>query len=382
MKKLFGKTVNITEPVLGQVKRKGKIFDIWSNNIIATSSPPKYLINAKLVITDSDDPETISKIKYPLIYGVENIGLLNDGDILLVERSGLINVLYNNKVNDNCLLITNKCNCDCIMCPQAKSDYENTGLNIKIIKMMSKDTKYLGLTGGEPTLLKDDLLKIIAECKKQLPATSIALLTNGILLEDFSYVKEIMAINHPNIIFQIPIYSDIPNIHNIIIARDGFYKTIKGIYNLALFNQKIEIRNVIQRINHRRLAEYANYIYRNFPFVINIALMAIELEGKANINIDDLWVDPADYMEGLEKAVIFLHRASLNVSIYNHQLCLLPRKLWPFAHKSISSWKNIYLDTCKDCGFMDECGGFFQSVDIKQSKCIKPLLKDHVDTCK
>ena len=32
--------------------------------------------------------------------------------------------------------------------------------------------------------------------------------------------------------------------------------------------------------------------------------------------------------------------------IYNHQLCLIDRGLWPFAVKSISDWKNEYHPEC------------------------------------
>ena len=32
--------------------------------------------------------------------------------------------------------------------------------------------------------------------------------------------------------------------------------------------------------------------------------------------------------------------------IYNHQLCLIDRRVWPFAVKSISDWKNEYHPEC------------------------------------
>ena len=51
----------------------------------------------------------------------------------------------------------------------------------------------------------------------------------------------------------------------------------------------------------------------------------------------------------------------MNVSIYNHQLCLLRRPLWRFARKSISDFKNIYLETCQECAVLEECGGLFKS---------------------
>ena len=65
--------------------------------------------------------------------------------------------------------------------------------------------------------------------------------------------------------------------------------------------------------------------------------------------------------------------AGINVSVYNHQLCTIPRTLWPFAVKSISDWKNIYLPECEGCGVRDFCGGFFQSAAKRHSAHIRPL---------
>jgi len=65
----------------------------------------------------------------------------------------------------------------------------------------------------------------------------------------------------------------------------------------------------------------------------------------------------------------------MNVSIYNAQLCVLPKTLWKYARKSISSWKNIYLNECSLCDYREECGGLFASSLDKHSKYIKPLKK-------
>ena len=45
--------------------------------------------------------------------------------------------------------------------------------------------------------------------------------------------------------------------------------------------------------------------------------------------------------------------------IYNHQLCVLDQQLWPYAVRSISDWKNDYLDICRRCAVQDRCGGVF-----------------------
>ena len=89
--------------------------------------------------------------------------------------------------------------------------------------------------------------------------------------------------------------------------------------------------------------------------------------------MDKLWIDPADYQELLTEAVTFLRRCGMTVSIYNHQLCVLKQQLWKYAKKSISDWKNIYLDECQTCSVREECGGFFTWATKLHSAHIRPL---------
>jgi hypothetical protein len=88
--------------------------------------------------------------------------------------------------------------------------------------------------------------------------------------------------------------------------------------------------------------------------------MGLENIGYAPRNMNTLWIDPYDYQDELEKTVEFLSTRGLEVSIYNHQLCVLRKSLWKYARKSISDWKNIYIDECEQCGLRDQCGGFFK----------------------
>src|SRR5260370_18677020 len=102
---------------------------------------------------------------------------------------------------------------------------------------------------------------------------------------------------------------------------------------------------------------------RNFPFVVHVALMGLEPTGYTPRNKEQLWIDPVDYQDKLEAAVEILATRGMNVSIYNSQLCLLRPSLWKFARKSISDWKNVYLQECQACNVMEQCGGLFQSAE-------------------
>jgi His-Xaa-Ser system radical SAM maturase HxsC len=172
----------------------------------------------------------------------------------------------------------------------------------------------------------------------------------------------------------IPLYSDIDHRHDYVVQAFGAYdQTIAGYYNLAQAGVRLEVRVVLHRQTYRRLPRLAEFIVRNLPFAEHVAFMGLEMFGFATKNVETLWIDPVDYHEQLEVAVRTLALGQMNVSIYNHQLCVLPQSLWPFAVRSISDWKNVYLDVCSTCGVRDRCGGLFQSGTKRHSDHIRPL---------
>ena len=172
----------------------------------------------------------------------------------------------------------------------------------------------------------------------------------------------------------IPIYSASSQVHDYIVQADGaFDGTIRGILNLKTYGQQVEIRVVIHRQNYAHLPALAEFIARNLTFVDHVALMGLEMTGFAKANIDDLWIDPADYKQELYAAASLLNDFGLRTSIYNHQLCTIDRRIWTLAVKSISDWKNEYRPECSGCTVQERCGGFFATGRLRQSKYIKPI---------
>src|SRR6185436_8961545 len=191
---------------------------------------------------------------------------------------------------------------------------------MEAIPLMHPDTPQLGITGGEPTLLGDDLLRIIRACKNYLPATYLHMLSNGRLFSYLTLCQAITQIGHPNFMIGIPVYSDVGYEHDFVVQAGGvFDQTIHGIMNLKRCGQRIEIRVVLHRHTIGRLPQLAQFIARNLPFVDHVALMGLELMGYTRMNLDALWVDPVDYQEALRSAVSTLDANRINVSIYNHQ---------------------------------------------------------------
>ncbi|MEK1925056.1 MAG: hypothetical protein AAAB11_06365 [Rhizobium giardinii] len=63
----------------------------------------------------------------------------------------------------------------------------------------------------------------------------------------------------------------------------------------------------------------------------------------------------------------------MNVSVYNHQLCVLDKSIHRYAKQSISDWKNEYVDECDTCSRRESCGGFFASSKLARSSYITPF---------
>ena len=112
---------------------------------------------------------------------------------------------------------------------------------------------------------------------------------------------------------------------------------------------------------------------RNFPFVSQVAFMGLEMTGFARANKELLWVEPDSYAEQLASAVEYLTVRNIKASVYNLQLCLMPRSLWPFMERSISDWKNEYEPECNNCEVRDMCGGFFSSYIHRKPKNIRRI---------
>jgi His-Xaa-Ser system radical SAM maturase HxsC len=172
----------------------------------------------------------------------------------------------------------------------------------------------------------------------------------------------------------IPLYSDISDRHDYVVQADGAYdQTIKGILNLKRERQRVEVRVVVHKQTYEGLPRLAEFLARNLLFVDHVALMGLEIMGFTRANLDLLWIDPVEYQPQLKRAVKTLASHNMNVSIYNHQLCLLDRDLWTYAVQSISDWKNEYVDECQQCGVREKCGGFFSSAQYKRSSHIRAL---------
>ncbi len=320
----------------------------------------------------------------PIISGCQDLSAMEAGAVVLMDgRSGFVRVLYRPSSPHNAIFATGQCNSNCIMCSQPPTDREDPEGLARILKMLSlieAPPASMGITGGEPTLLGDGLVEILATMKNRMPCTAVQILTNGRAFKNPAYAEKIAKVEHPNLLLAIPLYADTASHHDWIVqGRGAFDETVDGLYNLAHYRLRIEIRVVLHKETIPRLERLVEFIFRNFPFVEHVALMGLENMGYVKKNWSMLWIDPADYVESLKRAVEYLYIRGMAVSIYNVQLCLLPKELWAIARQSISDFKNIYIETCDRCEVRKHCCGFFSSSETRHSERIAPIIGAHHD---
>ena len=100
---------------------------------------------------------------------------------------------------------------------------------LQMIPLIDTGTRELCFTGGEPTLLGDDLIRILQACRTWLPNTAVHILSNGRRFADAKFAKQYSDIQHPDMMVGIPVYSDLSTVHDYVVQAAGaFDDTIRG----------------------------------------------------------------------------------------------------------------------------------------------------------
>lgn len=310
------------------------------------------------------------------IFVPRSFGYLGDGDVLRVGDDDVA-VLFQKSAKHHTFLLTERCNHYCLMCSQPPRDVSDDWIAedvLAAIPLLERSTEHIVFTGGEPTLLGARLLDLVRRCQSYLPETGVHILTNGRSFVQPALGKDFASIGHHDLMFGIPLYSDQSERHDHVVQADGaFDETIRGILNLKRYGLQTEIRVVVHKLTFDRLPHLSRFIARNLTFVDQVVFMGLEITGFTRANLAELWIDPVDYQTQLLEAVQILSDNRISTSIYNHQLCTTDKRLWGYARKSISDWKNDYMPECEGCAVQAQCGGFFSSAKLKYSAHIKPV---------
>lgn len=321
------------------------------------------------VLVLAESPEQCLSVERMRQAGLSNLGWarcegLNPGDVVVVlPAQSQALVVFRQSDTHHCLLLTNRCNSNCLMCSQPPTPQDDSWLvdeALEIIRHIHASPAVLGLSGGEPLLLGADLRRVIDAVEQHHPYTRIELLTNGRLLANPALAAHTLDTMTAKVTWLVPLYGHADFLHDFVVQTPGaFEETLSGLLALQGHQQPIQLRIVLIEPVLQVLPELCAFIGRNLPFVHLVALMGCEPIGFALANREHCEVDLADWSDALAQAGRILRRHEIPFVLMNAPLCALPQTLWPQARCSISDWKNVYADECMHCSVKAQCGGLF-----------------------
>ena len=263
--------------------------------------------------------------------------------------------------------VTNQCNSNCIMCPDSVKlrtrPNEVTMENLlEQIGEINPEAEHVDITGGEPTLLKEQLPELIEAVFRQAPDAEVLMLSNGRSFAAGGYTERFSAFAHRRLKIEIPIHGDCAELHDRIAGcPESFVQTRAGIHHLLEADVEVGIRIVVSRLNYSRLNELIRFISREFSEIKYVNLMGMEVLGNAWKNREQVWIEFDEVKDSLQQAVEQCFVCGIIPSLYNYPLCLFDRKYWYCYRNSISDYKIRYFEECEKCTEKSRCGGFFAS---------------------
>jgi len=301
------------------------------------------------------------------------------GDVIEIDDSMRIIKLHDASEPSALVFITNQCNSNCIMCPdsEARRMKENTittDFLMEYITLLPSDLMHVDVTGGEPTLLKYDLVRVLEALLKQTEIADIQMLTNGRSFAVDSYTKQFQSVADKRVYIEIPIHASTAAVHDVIAGIPGaFEQTIRGIRNLLSLPIKVNIRIVVSKLNYQNLTGIVDLIRDRFPQITRINFLGLELMGNAFHNRQDVWIEYSDIKAPLEECIEYCVSHGFEPKLFNFPLCMFDKKYWYCYKSSITEHKIRYQPGCDICGERKDCGGFFASTLHNTEFKVQPI---------
>jgi hypothetical protein len=160
----IGRTTGLNEPIIGRVLTEEAPAELRQDSVLVWKqlNQPSDTSGYLALLLPNVAPRWPSLS--PLIHSAKSLDYLSDGDVIYVSPNGFVRTLYRKNSTSNFLLATDQCNSFCLMCsqpPRQVNDFDRIREHFRLIDLIDPETRELGITGGEPTLFKDDFLGLI-----------------------------------------------------------------------------------------------------------------------------------------------------------------------------------------------------------------------------
>ena len=289
----------------------------------------------------------------------------NDYDVFEIDDMGRAYQYYNNESSDNGIMVTGKCNSNCVMCP-ASEGVRRAGQTMSLTSLLQlaahipSDAEHLTITGGEPFMLGEEIFTFFEAVKNKFTRTGFLLLTNGRIFSVARYCNRLKETLPPDTLIGIPLHGCDAATHDAVTQAPGsFDETMAGLKNLLALGFRVELRVVVSRLSAPCLDRMADLILERLPGVCCVKLIGLEMLGSAAANEPRVWLPYPEAFRLAKPAIVKLVLGGVDVGLYNFPLCAVERGFWPICGKSITDYKVRYAEGCGRCGVKDACGGIF-----------------------
>ncbi len=332
-----------------------------------TSQIAPYLEGDIAHITSSDDTVHHLNSRFGGITLHTNANDSIDGDVLLCfPQRGIAQRIFRRASKHNSILFTERCDQLCVMCSQPPKNKDFRWMfphYEKAILLLDQGTM-IGISGGEPTLYKDELFAILERVTIKRPDISFHILSNGqhFTVEDTDRLVKLH--DSTTIVWGVPLYSHNQETHDEIVGKRGaFNKLLENLFILGSTKARIELRTVITKPNYLDIPHLANFIAKHIPFIMDWAVMGMEPIGYAKANKDQLFIDHTAHPKPLISAIEISNALGVPCHLYNVPFCTMPEAWRDRCVDSIADWKKKYLPACDACTIKKSCSGFFEWYD-------------------
>jgi His-Xaa-Ser system radical SAM maturase HxsC len=285
-----------------------------------------------------------------------------DGDVICVQpQAQRAERLIRARSPHNSLLITERCDQLCVMCSQPpKKTHVDRFATLTEAALLAPQDCTIGITGGEPTLYKDQLLQMLELVLTRRPDLRFHVLTNGQHFEEMD-LRRLRGSLYRRVQWGIPLYAPTSGLHDEIVGKAGALARLEQSFALLIeAGASVELRTVLLSTNIDELPQLSQYVTSRLRFVDAWSIMQLENIGFARGRWSKLYVDHSKRFDPIADALSIAVLHGINARLFNFARCTVPPEFREYAVASISDWKRKYAKACTGCSEHDRCSGFFE----------------------
>lgn len=184
--------------------------------------------------------------------------------------------------------LTMACNERCPFCNVPVEDYAvrtlpDDELETQLSDFVASGARTLTVSGGEPTLLRKKLCKLVAEARGR-GVPFVELQTNAVLIDD-GYARELAAAGLTSAF--VSLLSHVAEHHDTLAGLEGaFPRCLAGIDALLDAGVRVTLNPVVAMATQELLPDYIDFVATRLQRVRSISLSAVQPHGRARKNLD------------------------------------------------------------------------------------------------